>query len=372
MLRVLTWVFLSMTVSASVFTDVKKDISRANRYLHATIQKVESVVKQDVQKIKQDVQKIKTEIKQDVQKIKQDVQQIKAVVKQDVQKIKTEIKQDVQKVENAMTQAVFPPLKNVHIPPFIDVALQALSVDQLSYCTTSKIHDFKCKDCAGRELEEVFQPSSSAATQAVVVSSHKFIIVGFRGTISKIQQWLSDLDTIKTSFPCNGCKVHAGFYDRFKEIVDHTTYAVRRAYLEEKRPIYVTGHSSGGAIATLFAMHLRGLDIPLAGVYTFGSPRVGNDAFVTAVEQSISVFYRIVNQYDVVQIVPPLSFGFHHVGQLINCVSGTRECVIGGRNEENPGGYAADAVRITESMRNINLCHLTYLSETIGVGEYLC
>lgn len=289
-----------------------------------------------------------------------------------IQKVESSIKNDLIKIEQKIL-----PLKNTHIPVFINTALEALSVDRLSYCTTLEIHKFKCKDCIGRELEDVFQPSSSAATQAVVVSSSTFIIVGFRGTIQKIQQWMSDLDTVKTHFSygnnlCNECEVHKGFYDRFKEIEEYTTDVVRYAYAEEKRPIYITGHSSGAAIATLFSMHLHGLGIPISGVYTFGSPRVGNIAFTKAVQKSIPVFYRIVNQYDVVQIVPPSSFGFHHIGKLVTCVTGKVDCVIGQYNEENHGGYAADAIRIAESIKNINLCHLTYLSKNIGIERYLC
>jgi hypothetical protein len=46
--------------------------------------------------------------------------------------------------------------------------------------------------------------------------------------------------------------------------------------------VYVTGHSLGAAMATLSAADLSVVSkIPIEGVYTFGSPRVGNLAFST-------------------------------------------------------------------------------------------
>ena len=44
------------------------------------------------------------------------------------------------------------------------------------------------------------------------------------------------------------------------------------------RPLFITGHSLGGGLATLAAARLsQGRDVH--GVYTFGSPRVGDSEF---------------------------------------------------------------------------------------------
>ncbi|MFW9261677.1 lipase family protein [Nostoc sp. CALU 546] len=65
--------------------------------------------------------------------------------------------------------------------------------------------------------------------------------------------------------------------------------------------IFVTGHSLGGAIATLAARHIKeiGYDLDL---YTFASPRVGAPDFAKGF-QGINC-YRIANSEDVVIVVP--------------------------------------------------------------------
>ena len=55
-------------------------------------------------------------------------------------------------------------------------------------------------------------------------------------------------------------------------------------------PVYVTGHSLGGALATVCAMHVKLLlGVPDVRVFTFGSPRVGNSIFATWFEKEIKV-----------------------------------------------------------------------------------
>jgi hypothetical protein len=46
-----------------------------------------------------------------------------------------------------------------------------------------------------------------------------------------------------------------------------------------QKPIFVAGHSLGGALATLATYRLLMLGANVRGLYTFGSPRVGNRAF---------------------------------------------------------------------------------------------
>ena len=56
-------------------------------------------------------------------------------------------------------------------------------------------------------------------------------------------------------------------------------------------PWYVIGHSMGAAMATLSALDLKFSiqPTPDVRVYTFGSPRVGNDIFATFFESTIQV-----------------------------------------------------------------------------------
>ena len=81
-------------------------------------------------------------------------------------------------------------------------------------------------------------------------------------------------------------------------------------------PLYITGHSLGGALATVATQILewdsRFTD-QIAACYTFGSPRFGNDEYDSSIK---SMFYRVVNTTDIVTIVPLLLMGFVHVGDV--------------------------------------------------------
>ena len=72
------------------------------------------------------------------------------------------------------------------------------------------------------------------------------------------------------------------------------------------RPMVVTGHSLGSALATLFVMEndsKKKFDITTS--CTFASPRVGNLEFARAFDQLPINSWRIVNTLDVVPKLPP-------------------------------------------------------------------
>ncbi len=82
----------------------------------------------------------------------------------------------------------------------------------------------------------------------------------------------------------------------------------RKSRTEERkrRPMVVTGHSLGSALATLFVMEnasKRKFDISIS--CTFASPRVGNLEFARAFDQLPIVSWRIVNTLDIVPKLPP-------------------------------------------------------------------
>lgn len=91
--------------------------------------------------------------------------------------------------------------------------------------------------------------------------------------------------------------------------------------------ITITGHSLGGAVATLLACHfrdsLRGAlmsnrNTGGVSLYTYGSPRVGNLALATYVTQQQSGRasggnWRLTHAADVVPRMPPAIEGYRHV-----------------------------------------------------------
>ncbi|MES1155832.1 MAG: lipase family protein, partial [Pseudorhodoplanes sp.] len=119
--------------------------------------------------------------------------------------------------------------------------------------------------------------------------------------------------------------IHRGFDDAVDAIWAELPAALTSA--PAAQPLFITGHSLGGALAIIAAERLqRELKIDVAGVYTFGAPRVGSQSFA----QSYNACglgdrsYRLVHGLDIVPTLPPSTLGFRHAGRMIVCERGTR------------------------------------------------
>ena len=153
-------------------------------------------------------------------------------------------------------------------------------------------------------------------TQAYIIGDDDTWILAFRGTESrKHKDWLTDLNADLVSGL--GGKIHEGFSRALSHVWDDiwNTLKVDRG----SRTLWVTGHSLGGALATLAVARLRQeKDYPVNGLYTFGSPRVGNDNFTDNFDDDFEDFtFRFVNDNDVVPHVPRGDMNFSHVGTLM-------------------------------------------------------
>ena len=83
-------------------------------------------------------------------------------------------------------------------------------------------------------------------------------------------------------------------------------------------PLWLTGHSLGGAMATLAASELIHADEPFYGVYTFGQPRCGDRDFArTFNNEAKSRFFRFQNNNDIVTRIPARLMGYSHVGTFV-------------------------------------------------------
>ena len=103
--------------------------------------------------------------------------------------------------------------------------------------------------------------------------------------------------------------VHSGFLYIYQQMRDRIVNVVGE--LPGSMKLLVTGHSLGGALATLaaadLAWHYVGSQVNL---YTFASPRVGDRDFVELFlslisSGSIESSFRIVNMLDQVTQLPP-------------------------------------------------------------------
>lgn len=159
--------------------------------------------------------------------------------------------------------------------------------------------------------------ASGTDTQGFVASNDQMVVVAFRGTEPVIRDWMTDARAARLSFAPGS--VHRGFLRAFTSIWDQTQAEIRR-HQTGKQTLWFTGHSLGGALATLAVAKLRLSQPPqeVQGLYTFGCPRVGDLDFREAFDTDFSArAFRYVNEDDIVPRLAPEELGYHHVGRLL-------------------------------------------------------
>jgi predicted lipase len=103
-------------------------------------------------------------------------------------------------------------------------------------------------------------------------------------------------------------KIHKGFHQAYQSVKNEALEIVEKELSKRLYSIYCTGHSLGGALATIMALDLRKkLRIPVV-VYTYGSPKVGNRWFARFFNKNIKNSYRLVNEEDPFPQLPGLTY----------------------------------------------------------------
>ncbi|ORY17424.1 Alpha/Beta hydrolase protein [Clohesyomyces aquaticus] len=146
-----------------------------------------------------------------------------------------------------------------------------------------------------------------------VDNTNSLVVVSFRGSTS-IQNWIANFDigAVNTDL-CNGCTAHSGFWNSWLEARDGVLAAVKSAaQANPKYKIVATGHSLGGAIASLATAQLRNSGYSVA-LYTFGAPRVASPKLSDYITAQPGGNYRITHWNDPVPRLPPISFNFVHI-----------------------------------------------------------
>jgi len=155
------------------------------------------------------------------------------------------------------------------------------------------------------------------STQCYVAHNDQFAIVAFRGSefwrksekfdLKKVTaDLMADVDIRLADWPRGG-KVHRGFKEALEEVWPELLPHIGKLD-GDGRKIWMTGHSLGAALATLCAQRYGSAQ----GVYTFGSPRVGNAVFK---ESFAGKLFRFVNNEDIVPRLPPRG-AYVHSGEL--------------------------------------------------------
>ncbi|WP_316347470.1 lipase family protein [Desulfuromonas acetoxidans] len=164
------------------------------------------------------------------------------------------------------------------------------------------------------DLVESFAENGTEAMLAKLQPDDDFpgmVILAFRGTQPNIKDVLTDVKAdLVNAEACNG-RVHRGFQDAFKPLQKRISDALAH---HQGIPLYITGHSLGGALA-LLATRLLCND-SIGACYTYGCPRVADDNFFKGIKTPV---YRVVNAADGVAKVP-FGYGFSSALGLLRLI----------------------------------------------------
>ena len=115
--------------------------------------------------------------------------------------------------------------------------------------------------------------------------------------------------------PCSltlGCLVHTGFMAAWKEIEKSVLAGIKTAKTANPSyPLVITGHSLGGAVATIGAGYIRRSGYPI-DIYTFGAPRAGNSVFAKLITNQAGNEFRVTHAADPAARLPPIVFNYRH------------------------------------------------------------
>jgi hypothetical protein len=149
------------------------------------------------------------------------------------------------------------------------------------------------------------------------------VILAFTGTDPGVWQNLATDFTLR---PHAQTDIHEGFWQAADAAKDQLAEAVERSKTLGK-PLFITGHSRGAALASLAALAAYKKDAAhvLGAVYLFGAPRTGGTKFQGEYNAALGpITYRFVHGIDVVSRVPPSNLGFCHIGRVLQCAAGAK------------------------------------------------
>lgn len=207
------------------------------------------------------------------------------------------------------------------------------SLSSVSYCESmDKVYSWTCTACSESKTRlvpgkiRVVDAGTKNATRIIIgkLRDQSGCLMAFRGS-NNVENWVRDFqfwEIDPSSFDgCDGCKVHHGFYDIWKNVREPALTALKDVGCKPDENdadnlLYVTGHSLGAALTQLAMFALDDAGFNIAKTYSFEAPRIGNKAFSEAFSsrflRKFPVF-RITHYMDPVPHLPPEALGYIHV-----------------------------------------------------------
>jgi len=200
---------------------------------------------------------------------------------------------------------------------------------------------------------------NAGLTGIINVDGKNALVMAFRGTNGTVYDWLNNLTCAFVDYKNHG-RVHKGFFESvqsiFSQMIKFATVCTKKEAVDK---FYLTGHSKGGAMASLMAAMLADTEIPNAPkpeVVTFASPRVGDIAFVKSYPAQLT---RYECCRDIVPHVPLTA----QEGAFIN----TMELKIYRSGEASADDNTKKIIEILHSLMQNNLAQFAPLGKLISI-----
>lgn len=148
--------------------------------------------------------------------------------------------------------------------------------------------------------------------------------VSIRGT-SNSHNALQDIKFFKDKSYRLDIELHTGFHRTAEMIADDLL-----SRLDKTWTTWVTGHSLGGAEAIIVSWYLDHSGHTVAECITFGQPKVTDSHGIRKMRGKVKLT-RVVNETDVVALVPPAGTHMHryaHLGDMIKLLDDGKYCYL--------------------------------------------
>ena len=206
-----------------------------------------------------------------------------------------------------------------------DIAFTMVRASSAAYCDQDEVRTMQCGDACddlsgfefvSQSTYDIDDKESISFTMFINTDAQMFV-TAFRGTHGLVQLISELLEGGATSYDLydlGDAVATTYFYEKYTQHIRSDFMANFEAYYAQYPDfqMYITGHSLGGAFATLAA-----LDISLAQIlpkeqihlYNYGSPRVGDSYLAQAVIDNVGEVFRVTHFKDAVPHVPPCFIG---------------------------------------------------------------
>gem|GEM_PF-4307497 len=135
-------------------------------------------------------------------------------------------------------------------------------------------------------VDEGWGKKDPTGFQALVASRAGVRIVSVRGS-SEMSDWSSNSNDTTRPVWSLGIEgwIHRGYADQVESAVSNVKRALDRG--NDEAPVIVTGHSLGGAVASVLATKLAKDGYPIGRLVTFAAPRAGDETFARAAKKAL-------------------------------------------------------------------------------------